>query len=585
MTTETSLNTAVARSVAAATPLEAGQVESLLQTPPDPEMGDLGLPCFPLAKELRKAPQQIAQELAEAIELPRGVERAQAFGPYLNFFIDRPWAIERVLRTVREQGGGYGANQAGAGQDVVVEYSSPNIAKHLGVHHMRGSIIGSALVRILRRCNYDVTSMNFLGDWGTGFGKLIAASERYGIENPGELTVDDLQELYVRYSSEAEGDEELEQLARDAFKRLEDGDPPAVALWEMFKKVSLDEFQRVYALLGVEFDEYSGESVYKDELQDAVDDLQEQGVAHESQGAVVCELETADGDELPPLLVQKKDGSSLYVTRDYCAAIERWERFAFDRSIYVVGNEQGLHFKQLRALLLAMGHDWAERIEHVGFGLMRFRDAQTGEDRMGSTRKGDILLLTDLLQEAIDRARAKLESNAGRLDDDADVEELARQVGIGAIIFSELSSRRNREVVFEWDRALDFEGDTGPYVQYAHARLCSILRKADESVRADADCALLNLPEEWALVQKLADLPAVVQRAGSECEPSLVANYLLELCSLFSTYYSAGMREEDLRVLCPDGQLRAARLMLVDAVRQVVAGGLSLLGLAAPKRM
>jgi arginyl-tRNA synthetase len=250
-----------------------------------------------------------------------------------------------------------------------------------------------------------------------------------------------------------------------------------------------------------------------------------------------------------------------------------------------VGNEQALHFKQLRALLTAMVHDWADRIEHVGFGLMRFRDAATGQDRKGSTRKGDILLLTDLLEEAIDRARTKLEANADRLDEDADIDELARQVGIGAIIFSELSARRNREVVFEWDRALDFEGDTGPYVQYAHARLCSILRKADEDVRSEVDYSLLDLPEEWALVQKLQDLPAVVERAAAECEPFLVANYLLELCSLFSTYYSAGMRDETLRVLCPDAEVRAARLVLVDATRRVVAGGLALLGLAAPKRM
>ena len=577
-----SVKSLIAACLAEHLPLERDEVLDLLETPPQQEMGDYALPCFTLASRLRKAPQQIAEELGGKVTTPEGVAAAKPIGPYLNFYLDRPATTEQVLRRIHQERESYGDGQAGAGRTVVIEFSSPNIAKHLGVHHLPGTLIGMSLYRIHRALGHRTVSLNFLGDWGTGFGKLIAAVERYDVERLEELTVTDLQDLYVRFSKEAEGDPDLEQAARDAFRRLEEGDPEAERAWKTFRRVSLEEFERVYERLGVEFDHITPESDCRDRIPEMLERLREQGVARESEGALIVPLED---EEMPPVLVQKSDGTSLYATRDLPAAEERWERYGFDRMLYVVGNEQSLYFRQLKAVLEKMGHDWADRIEHVNFGLIKFLDPETGEARVGSTRRGEILLLQDVLQEAVDRARVKIEDNLDRFEEGADLDALAERVGIGAVIFRELSTRRTRDVVFDWDRMLDFEGDTGPYVQYAHARLCSILRKAEEPVREAVDFSALSLPEEWTLVKHLDAFPRAVQRAAEGCEPSTIATYLLELCADFSTYYSAGMQEAERRVLCDDAELRAARLFLVDAIRHVIRRGLGLLGVDAPERM
>jgi len=577
-----SIEAAIARRLAEHVPLEAHELESLLQTPPSPDMGDYGLPCFALSKRLHKAPDAIAAELQEKLAPPEGVREVRAAGPYLNFFVERPAMTARVLGLVRGMGPAYGADNQGEGRTIVIDYGSPNIAKHLGIHHLPSAVIGRALYRIYGKLGYRCVGINFLGDWGTSFGRLIAAVERYGVREAERLGVSDLQELYVRYSREADADPEMEQAARDAFRRLEEGDARAAELWSAFKKVSLDEFDRVYGVLGVAFDRVAPESFYNDRIQPTIERLQRSGVAQESQGALIVPLED---EELPPCLLRKRDGASLYIARDIPAAEHRWDEFHFNKALYVVGKEQSLHFSQLKAVLKRMGHEWADRIVHVSFGLIRFRDPETGEARVGSTRRGEMLLLEEVLQEAVSRARAKIEENRDRFEEGADLDELAAQVGIGAVVFSELSTRRTRDVVFDWDRMLDFEGDSGPYVQYAHARLCSILRKAGEPVRADADCARLSMAEEWTLVRHLERFPAAVRRAAEEYEPSVVASYLLELCADFSSYYSAGMREPERRVLCPDAQTRAARLLLVAATRHVIRNGLELLGVAAPERM
>jgi len=577
-----SIEQALAARLAQLVPLEASHIEALLETPPTPDMGDLALPCFALAKELRRSPAQIAQELARSVTLPAGVRAARAAGPYLNFFIDRPAYVERVLRLIRRLGPAYGEGRLGAGKTVVLEFSSPNIAKHLAIHHLPSAAIGMALYRVYRELGYQCVRINFLGDWGTGFGRLIAAAERYKVADAAALTVTDMQELYVRYSREAEDNAELQQAARDAARRLEEGDERAVELWQAFKAVSLEELRRIYQMLGIEFDLYMPESSFKDQLAPVVERLRKDGVCIESRGALIVPLEE---EGLPPCIVQRSDGASLYATRDIAAAEQRWDSYHFDRSLYVVGGEQTLYFQQLKAVLRRMGHEWADRMEHVQFGLIRFRDEETGLASLGSTRRGEVLLMEDVLDEALQRARAKVAENADRFEEGADLEALAAQIGIGAVIFSDLSVRRTRDVVFDWDRMLDFEGDTGPYVQYAHARLCSILRKAGQEVSEDVDAARLALPEEWVLLRHLERFPQAIERAVAENEPSVIASYLLELCADFSTYYSAGMREPDLRVLCPDAPTRAARLLLVDAARHVIRKGLALLGIAAPERM
>ena len=572
----------IARALAEHLPVTADEALALLQSPPTPDMGDYGLPCFTLAAALRRAPAAIAAQLQEQVALPPGVREARADGPYLNFFVDRPAVTAAVLRRIIRQADSYGRSDAGAGARIVVEYSSPNIAKHLGVHHLRSAIIGGALCRLFEFLGYEAVGLNFLGDWGTGFGKLIAAFERYCAGDASELSVSDLQDLYVRFSAEAGEDPGLEQAARDAFRRLEEGESAARRLWDAFKRVSLDEFERIYRMLGISFDRYTPESDYIEQIPGLLQRVRESGAARESEGALIVPL--ADED-LPPLMLQKSDGSSLYATRDLCAAEHRWDEFRFERSLYVVGNEQALHFDQLKAVLRGMGCPWADRMEHVSFGLMKFRDAETGRARKGSTRGGEMLLLDDVLREAVERAAQKLHENADRLEEDAPLGELAAQIGIGAVIFSDLSTRRARDVLFDWDKVLDFEGATGPYVQYAHARLCSILRKADRPVPPDVDFALLALPEEWALVRQLGDFPRRVRRAAADCEPFVIVGYLLDLCAEFSTYYSAGMREPARRVLCPDRELSAARLLLTQATRHVIRNGLRLLGMSAPERM
>jgi arginyl-tRNA synthetase len=567
-------------------PLSQAELLPLLQTPPSPEMGDYGVACFALSKHLRKAPDAIVRDLQGKVQLPEGVSEARAVGPYLNFFLDRPAVARRVLGRVCREGAAYGHEDAGAGRTVVVEYGSPNIAKHLGVHHLPSAVIGRSLSRIYQALGYRCVSVNFLGDWGTSFGRLIAAVERYRVPDVDKLTVSDLQDLYVRYSKETVQEPGLRDAAREAFRRLEAGEPHARALWTAFKEVSQREFDRVYGMLGVSFDSVTPESLYVERARRMVQELLAEGIAVESAGAVIVPL---DEGALPPCMIRKSDGASLYATRDIPAALDRWERHRFDRSLYVVGNEQSLYFSQLKAVLRRMGHEWADRMVHVNFGLVKFRDAQTGQARVGSTRRGEMLLLEEVLDEAVRRARAKIQENLDRLEDVAAgqgaLDELAAQVGIGAVVFSELSTRRMRDVVFDWERILDFEGDTGPYVQYAHARLCSILRKAGRDASVDVDFGRLGMTEEWVLVRHLERFPAAVRRAAETYEPSIVASYLLELCADFSSYYSAGMREPERRVLCADDEVCSARLLLVDAARHVVRNGLALLGIAAPERM
>ncbi len=558
------------------------EIAGLLEVPPDPQMGDYALPCFAFAKQMKKAPAGIATELAGCISPPSGITKMRAAGPYLNFHVNRPELFSEILCGIHEKGSAWHRTEKGKGETVVIDYSSPNIAKHLGVHHLRSAIIGRSIYRIFEAAGYRCIGINHLGDWGTSFGKLIAAFQRYGGLSAEKASVSDMQNYYVRFSNEAMKKPELEDLARDAFRKLENGDPDATALWKQFKKVSMAEFERIYGILGIEFDEYMPESFYLVMAESLLKRLKKAGIATESEEAVIATLED---ENLPPLMLKKKDGATLYATRDLCAAEYRWTNYRFRHCLYVVGGEQKLHFLQLTAVLKKMGYKWADRIEHIDFGLLKFIDSETGRANKGSTRTGDTILLEDVLKNGIEKARRKIEENAEKLSEQTNAEELAAQIGTGAVIFSDLAVKRTKDVIFDWDRMLDFQGDTGPYVQYAHARLSSILRKAQMPVSPDADCSILQMPEEWRLVRMLEIFPLRINQASEKREPSIIANYLLELCKLFSTYYSLGMREPDKRVLCEDKNTLAARLLLVNGIKTVIASGLQLLGMDAPQRM
>jgi len=563
-------------------PLGREQIEGMLTAPPSAEMGDYALPCFALASALRRAPAQIARDLAGRFPVGQAVRKAVAAGPYLNLFVDRQVVTRHVLELVHRLGEGYGRSDGGAGGAVVIDYSSPNIAKHLAVHHVRSISIGRSLYRIFETLGYRCVGINHVGDWGTSFGKLIVAFESTDELDAETATVDDLQEAYVRVNQEIQADPSLEDEARRAFQRLESGEARAVALWKRFREVSLAEFEKLYGKMGVSFDGYSFESDCQKSVEAMLQRARGDGIAEESEGALIVKLDKYD---MPPCMLQKSDSTSLYASRDICAAEQRWDEHHFEHAFYVVGGEQKLYFRQLRRALELMGHPWADRIEHVDFGLIKMLDAESGYGSKASSRTGDIVLLEDVLTEAIDRARQKIQENLDRFEEGADVEGMAAQVGLGAVVFSDLCVRRSKDVTFDWDRMLDFEGDTGPYVQYAHARVSSILRKAGQEAEPGADFSLLSLPEEWALVRLVEDFPARIQAAAENREPSVIANYLLELCALFSTYYSAGMRQPQRRVLCDDAETRAARLLLVSAVRHVIRSGLWLLGMDAPERM
>lgn len=563
--------------------LPQDQVRTLIESPPRDNMGDYALPCFTRARQLRKSPKLIAEELAADFPPSELVERAEAIGPYVNFFVNRGLMTADVLERIEAAGEAYGSSDEGEGRRLVIDYSSPNIAKHLGVHHIRSVAIGKAIYNLYTTLGYACHGLNFLGDWGTNFGQLVVAIEKYADGmSPDAFTIDDLMRFYVRFHAEAEKDPALMDAGRRAFARIEAGDPEALRLWQKIKEVSLKEFESLYAMLGAKFDEISGESRFVDKALPTLETMKQSGLAVESEGAMIVDLEPYG---MPPCLLQKSDGATLYELRDIAAVIEHFKRFQFHRMVYVVGSEQKLRFRQIFKILELMGCEWANCCVHVDFGLIKFLDEETGKASTGSTRKGRIIMLKDVLDEAIERARAKIQQNQERFPDLADVDGLARQVGIGAVIFSDLGVRRSKDVLFDWDKILDFEGDTGPYIQYAHARLCSILRKAGPEPACPLNYGKLYLPQEWRLVRLLDNFPTAIRQAAEQYEPCVIANYLLELCAAFSRYYSAGMKDPSLRVITDDEPVRKARLALVRATLTVIRKGLSLLGIAAPEMM
>ena len=563
----------------------ANEVEAQMVKPPQPEMGDIGFPCFMLAKELRNAPPKIAAELAGKIGLPEdGVfTEAKAVGPYVNFVLNTTYLAEKTAGVALADPSAWGRSTEGGDRTVIVEYSSPNIAKPLGVHHIRSTMLGAALARVYRARGWNVVEMNHLGDWGTTFGQLMVAYKAKEKENPDQpVDVHSLLQLYLQYHSEAESAAGLADEARSWFKRLEDGDPEAVRLWKIFREESVKELKKLYARMSVHFPEegYKGEAFYNDKMDATIERIKAKGLLKESDGAQVVDLEEWG---MPPCIIRKKDGATIYATRDLASAEYRYQTYHFDKSLYIVANQQELHFRQVFKTLELMGYDWAKNCEHVKFGMLAFGPGVFGEAAAtGSTRKGRVIFLEEVLDRAVEKAKELIVENARSEDILANADKLAEEVGVGAVIFSEFTQRRMKDVSFTWEKVLNLHGDSGPYIQYTHARLSSMMRRWGKTLPAAPEWRLLAHPLDKELFVKLSEYQDAMESAEKENEPSLVATYLLELCAQFNRIYTD---KENHRFITDDDDLTAARMGMVEATRLTLAHGMEILGLAAPEAM
>lgn len=572
---------AVARCLTAPLGKSIDEVVAMLRLPPEPDMGDYAFPCFTLAQERKQAPPQIAAALAAAIAVQEPIASVQAQGPYLNFKLDDAVLSRQVIEQILEMDERYGQGDEGRGRKVIVDYSAPNIAKELAFHHIRSTMIGHALVQILRARGYAVEGDNHLGDWGTPFGMVIAAYQRFGWDEQADVEdIVQLNALYVRASQEAKTDPAFAAEGRRWFQRLEAGDAEARQRWRWFVEVSLAEFQKVYDLLGVSFEHTLGESFFEPYIDAAVRVLEERGLVIESEGAQVVDLSAYD---MPPFLIKKQDDTTLYSTRDIATALYRQREWQFDICLYVVDMGQSLHFKQLFQVLDLAGYEWARNCHHIPFGLVLIKDPETGKWQKGATRQGNASLLKTVLEDAIAMARQKIaESNP----DLSNADEVARQVGVGAVVFNDLRHRRVRDVKFDQEAILNPYGETGPYMQYTHARCASVLTASGLTPGEAVDYTLLCEPEERALVRKLVTYPEVVAQAAQEWEPSIVTHHLLALAADFNSYWARGNKDHRVRILRQDApELTAARVALTAALRVVLRNGLRLLGVPTPDAM
>jgi len=566
---------AVAEIVAPQSGLDAAEVARLLEVPRDPKLGDYAFPCFQLAKREKKAPPVIAADLAKRVE-PKGlVLSVEAAGPYVNFRVDGTKRAALVLGAVLKEGGRYGESDEGKGRTVAIDFSSPNIAKPFSIAHLRSTVIGHALYNVHRALGWTCVGINHLGDWGTQFGKMMVAYRRWWDSMPATETdpVRKLLALYVRFHEEAERDKSLEEEGRAWFKKLEDGEKEARDLWKRLTDLSLKEFQRIYDRLGIRFDHFTGEAFYNDKLDAALEKIEAKGITKISEGALVVDLEEWG---MPPALLRKSDDATLYMTRDLAALEYRHDQYRFDRALYVVGSDQILHFRQLFKVAELMGWTWAEGARHVNFGLYRFKEGKM------STRQGRVVFLEEVLDRAVELAAATIREKNPDLKD---AERIAEEVGLGAVVFNDLKTGRTKDVVFDWEQVLSFEGRTGPYLQYTAARIASILRKHGAPPDPGADLSLLAEPEEKEIVRSLERFPSAIAAAAEECEPSKLANALLDLGEFFNAYYNRGNQDASLRVLTPDERMKSARIVLAAAVLQVMKKGLDLLGMRTPEEM
>ena len=545
--------------------LDQDAILNLLEQPKSSELGDIAFPTFSLAKTERKAPQIIAADIAEKIDTAH-FDKVVATGPYVNFFLSKAEISGQVIKEVIKDGADYGQQNEGNNQNITIDLSSPNIAKPFSVGHLRSTVIGDALSNIFRKIGYNTIKINHLGDWGKQFGLLMVAYKKWGSQEAVEANpIDELLKLYVRINAEIENDPSLDEEGRLWFKKLEDGDPEATELWQWFRDESLTEFNRIYELLGVEFDSLNGEAFYNDKMDEGIQILEEKGLLQESKGASIVDLEDFN---LPPAMIKKSDGATLYITRDIATAIYRARTYNFVKNVYVVGQEQANHFRQLKAVLKKMGFDWSDDMIHVDFGLV------TKNRQKLSTRKGNIILLEPTLLEAISRAKSQIEAKNPDLENK---EAVARAVGVGAVKFYDLKTDRRNGYDFDLEAMVSFEGETGPYIQYAYARIQSILRKANFQPDAEATYSL-NDPESWEIIKLLQDFGRVVKRAADNYEPSLIAKYAISLAQAFNKYYA------HIRIL-DESPERDSRLALSYSTAVVLKEALHLLGVEAPEKM
>lgn len=561
-----------------------------LEVPPDPKLGDFAMPCFKMAKAMRKAPPQIAQQIAGELQskglVPKGFTVSTA-GPYVNFTVDPSLVFHALIGDIlkpdpKDPLGSYGRVSPKSRGSWVLEYSSPNVAKPLNIYHLRPTALGAALDRVGRFRGFDVISINHLGDWGKQYGMLVVAFKHFGIPLEKEITMKELVELYVKINTESEKHSTIEEQAREAFLKLEQGDPEITAFWKKCVDVSVVEFNRQYKELGVHFDHIWGESHYKDQLHPLLDDLRKRGLLIESDKAWIVPVTNAEGKELPPCILQKNDGATIYATRDLAAAIYRYEKFHFDRMTYIVGQEQKLHFEQVFAVLRKMNLPWVSKCEHIPFGLYRFKDAKM------STRKGNFVTLEEVLDLAKERVATLMSDRAKESGTAEPTNEITEAVAIGAAVFHDLHTDPVRDVEFDLERVVDFEGETGPYLQYAHTRCLSILRKARESGKApqgrleisEKIVSRLGKPEELHLVKTLGQLPIHLERTLTFAKASQLAHYLIDIAKVFGAFYRECKVLDD-----SDPELTKARLLLVESTRVILARGLSLLGIPLPEKM
>lgn len=553
--------------IAKAADLDINEVESLIEIP-KPGMGDYAFPCFKLAKVMKKAPQVIASEIAEKIEKPEFVEKINVLNAYINFYVNKTVFVENVLKKVSEKGSKYIGSDIGNGKTIVIDYSSPNIAKPFHIGHLRSTAIGNSLYKIYKALGYNVVGINHLGDWGTQFGKLIVAYKLWG--NKEAVEKDDIKELsriYVKFHEEAEKNPSLNDEARSWLVKMQEGDKEAIDLWKWFCDISMKEFNRIYKRLNITFDSYAGESFYNDKMQAVVDELREKNLLTESQGAQIVDLEKYN---MPPCLILRSDGGTLYPTRDIAAAFYRKKTYNFDKCIYVTALDQNLHFAQWFKVIELMGYDWTKDLVHTPFGLVSLGDGKL------STRKGHVVLMEDILNMSVEKTKNIIEEKNPNLENK---DEIAEEVGIGAIIFEDLFNSRIKNVVFDFDRMLNFDGETGPYAQYTHARACSIIKRAGVDVDENIDYSLLNDEASFNVCKVINEFPNKLAEAADKNEPYIIARQIIEVCKAFNKFYNEN------NILNSEDNVKNARLKLVFAVRNVLRDGLDLLGVSAPEQM